>query len=140
MLGKVTCVSEEVVQTSSGTRLLTTYKSPLYDIDGSVMGTVGVGIDITQEKEYKQQLISKSQTLESIFTTMDCGVLCHSVDGTLVPDKVRHAVDCGFKVLIGLPVILFCLIRLLPTQERLSCIIVIYASYCSAVRTRCLNK
>ncbi len=84
MLGKVTCVSEEVVQTSSGTRLLTTYKSPLYDIDGSVMGTVGVGIDITQEKEYKQQLISKSQTLESIFTTMDCGVLCHSVDGTKI--------------------------------------------------------
>lgn len=84
MTRQETCVSEEVVQTSSGTRLLTTYKSPLYDLDGSVMGTVGVGIDITQEKEYKQQLISKSQTLESIFTTMDCGILCHSVDGTKI--------------------------------------------------------
>lgn len=82
MTRRETCISEEVVQTSSGTRLLTTYKSPLYDIDGSVMGTVGVGIDITQENEYKQQLIAKTKTLETIFTTMDCGVLCHSVDGT----------------------------------------------------------
>ncbi len=84
MTRRETCISEEVVQTSSGTRLLTTYKSPLYDIDGSVMGTVGVGIDITQENEYKQQLIAKTKTLETIFTTMDCGVLCHSVDGTKI--------------------------------------------------------
>ena len=75
MTKKETCISEEVVQTSSGTRLLTTYKSPLYDWDGSVMGTVGIGIDITQENEYKQQLIAKTKTLETIFTTMDCGIL-----------------------------------------------------------------
>ena len=81
---KKTCVAEETVLTKSGTRLLTTYKSPLYDLDGSVMGTVGVGIDITQENEYKQQLIDKTNTLETIFTTMDCGILCHSVDGSKI--------------------------------------------------------
>ncbi|MDE6984942.1 MAG: PAS domain-containing protein, partial [Lachnospiraceae bacterium] len=81
---KKTCVSEETVQTRDGARLLTTYKSPLYDLDGSVMGTVGVGIDITQENEYRQQLISKTKTLESLFTTMDCGILCHSVDGSKI--------------------------------------------------------
>lgn len=79
-----TCISEETVQTKDGTKLLTTYKSPLYDLDGSVMGTVGVGIDITLENEYKQQLISKTKTLETLFTTMDCGVLCHSVDGSKI--------------------------------------------------------
>ncbi|MDE6915173.1 MAG: PAS domain-containing protein, partial [Lachnospiraceae bacterium] len=81
---KKTCVSEETVQTRDGARLLTTYKSPLYDLDGSVMGTVGVGIDITQENEYRQQLISKTKTLETLFTTMDCGILCHSVDGSKI--------------------------------------------------------
>lgn len=40
-------------------RTLTTYKSPLYDIDGSVMGTVGVAIDITQERAYEQEIIKK---------------------------------------------------------------------------------
>ena len=43
-----TCVSEETIQTGEGTKLLTTYKSPLYDFDGNVMGTVGVAIDITR--------------------------------------------------------------------------------------------
>ena len=41
-----TGIAEETVQTGEGTRLMTTYKSPLYDVDGSVMGTVGVGIDM----------------------------------------------------------------------------------------------
>ena len=37
-----TLVSEEVIDTGEGKRILTTYKSPLYDLDNSVMGTVGV--------------------------------------------------------------------------------------------------
>lgn len=84
MTRRETCISEETVQTSTGTRLLTTYKSPLYDLDGSVMGTVGIGIDITQENEYKQQLIAKTKTLETIFMTMDCGIVCHTVDGSKI--------------------------------------------------------
>ncbi len=79
-----TCISEETVQTGEGTSLLTTYKTPLYDLDGSVMGTVGVGIDITQEHAYKQELLTKTQNLENLFTTMDCGVLCHTVDGARI--------------------------------------------------------
>ncbi len=84
MQSRKTCVSEETVETSSGVRLLTTYKSPLYDLDGSVMGTVGVGIDITQEQAYREELIRKTQTLETLFMTMDCGIICHSVDGARV--------------------------------------------------------
>ncbi len=52
-----TCVSEEVIQTGAGTRTLMTYKSPLYDLDGSVMGTAGVGIDVTQERAYEQEIV-----------------------------------------------------------------------------------
>ncbi len=76
-----TCVSEETVQTGDGIRLLTTYKSPLYDVDGSVMGTAGIGIDITRERAFEQEVLRKNRTLEKIFTSIDCGVLCHSLDG-----------------------------------------------------------
>lgn len=86
-----TCVSEEVVQTGEGTRLLTTYKSPLYDLDGSVMGTVGVAIDVTQERAYEQEIINKNRTLETIFTTMDCGVMYHSLDGSHILSINRAA-------------------------------------------------
>lgn len=61
MSKKATCVSEETIQTGAGIRTLTTYKSPLYDLDGSVMGTVGVAIDVTQERAYKQEIIQKTR-------------------------------------------------------------------------------
>ena len=65
-------------------RTLTTYKSPLYDIDGSVMGTVGVGIDVTNERAYEGELVKKNRALEKIFTSMDCGIICHTVDGSRI--------------------------------------------------------
>ncbi len=81
---KKTCIAEEAVESSDGTKLLTTYKSPLFDLDGSVMGTVGVGIDITQEKAYEQEILKRSNTLESIFTSLECGILCHTIDGSRI--------------------------------------------------------
>lgn len=79
-----TCIAEETVKTGDGKKLITTYKSPLYDIDGSVMGTVGIAIDITQEREYELELIKKNLTLETIFTSLDCGIMTHSFDGTRI--------------------------------------------------------
>ena len=79
-----TFTSEETVKTGNGTMLLTTYKSPLYDIDGSVMGTVGIGIDITQERKYELDLEGKNLTLETLFTSLDCGIMIHSLDGTSI--------------------------------------------------------
>ncbi len=93
MTKKETCVSEEVVQAGDGTKLLTTYKSPLYDLDGSVMGTVGVAIDVTQERAYEREIMAKNQTLETIFTTMDCGIMCHTLDGSEIRSINRAALE-----------------------------------------------
>ncbi|WP_322174121.1 hybrid sensor histidine kinase/response regulator [Acutalibacter caecimuris] len=93
MESRRTQVSEETVLTGEGLRLLTTYKTPLYDLDGSVMGTVGVGIDVTQERAYEQELIEKSRMMETIFTSMDCGVMCHSLDGRRVLSINRAALN-----------------------------------------------
>lgn len=81
MTKRETCISEEVIKAGEGMRTLTTYKSPLYDVDGSVMGTVGVAIDVTQERAYEKEIVSKNQTLETIFTTIDCGMMRHAVNG-----------------------------------------------------------
>jgi len=98
MAKRETCVSEETVKTGDGVRLLTTYKSPLYDLDGSVMGTVGVAIDVTKERAYEREIVQKNQTLETIFTTMDCGVLCHTVDGSRILSINRAALNIlGYK-------------------------------------------
>ena len=93
-----TCVSEETIETGEGRRTLTTYKSPLCDVDGSVMGTVGVGIDVTREREFQGELIRKSEMLESLFTTMDCGVITHSLDGGEILNVNRAALNIlGFR-------------------------------------------
>ena len=84
MSKKKTCVSEETIKTGDGTKLLTTYKSPLYNVDGSVMGTVGVAIDITQERAYEQELIKRNRMMETVFTSIDCGVICHTLDGSRI--------------------------------------------------------
>ncbi len=86
-----TFVSEEIIKAGDSMRTLTTYKSPLYDIDGSVMGTVGVAIDVTQERAYEQEIIQKNRTLEALFTSIDCGVLCHSLDGSEIISINRAA-------------------------------------------------
>jgi len=88
-----TCVSEESVKTGDTVKQLTTFKSPLYDLDGSVMGTVGIGVDVTQERAYEQEIIKKNNTLETIFTTLDCGILCHSLDGTRILSVNKAALD-----------------------------------------------
>ena len=88
-----TGIAEETVQTGEGTRLMTTYKSPLYDVDGSVMGTVGVGIDVTKERAYEEELRRENRALEALFTSMDCGVLCHSLDGTRILSVNRAALE-----------------------------------------------
>ena len=84
MQKKTTLVSGEVVKIGDTEKLLTTYKSPLYDLDGSIMGTLGIGIDVTKERTYEQEIIAKNNTLETIFTTLDCGVLCHTMDGNIL--------------------------------------------------------
>lgn len=91
MESKETAISEEVIQTGDGLRTLMTYKSPLYDCDGSVMGTVGVGIDVTKEHAYAQEIAQKNRALEMIFMAIDCGVLCHSVDGSHILNINRAA-------------------------------------------------
>ena len=55
------------------------------------MGTVGVGIDVTREHAYAQEIVQKNRTLETIFMAMDCGVLCHSLDGSRIISINRAA-------------------------------------------------
>jgi len=88
-----TCMSDETIQTGNGIRELITYKSPLYDLDGSVMGTVGIAHDVTKERAYERAIVEKNQTMEMLFATMDCGVICHSMDGKRIISINRAALQ-----------------------------------------------
>lgn len=57
-----TCIFNEDVKIGDEMRKLQTYKSPLFDLDGSVMGTVGVALDVTDLVMYQQMLIKNANT------------------------------------------------------------------------------
>ena len=98
MRKKDTCISGEIIATGDGMRQFTTYKSPLFDLDGSVMGTVGVAIDVTKERDYEQEIIKKNHILETIFTSLECGVICHTVDGLRILNINKAALNIlGYK-------------------------------------------
>lgn len=88
-------ISEERISTGQGDRLLTTYKAPLYDWDGTVMGTVGIGVDITRERAYEEEIVHRNHTLEKVLTSIECGVLCHSLDGK----KIISVNDAALRIL-----------------------------------------
>ncbi len=50
------CICDEAMITGTGVRHITAYTSPLYDMTGNVIGTVGVGHDITDFSNYGKEL------------------------------------------------------------------------------------
>ena len=54
---------------------------------------MGIAIDVTKEHAYRQELVQKNQTLETIFTSMDCGVMCHTLDGSRSISINKSALD-----------------------------------------------
>lgn len=56
MRARRTCLFDEQVKTKAGMRQFKTYKSPLFDYDGSVMGTVGVAHDVTNLSNIETEL------------------------------------------------------------------------------------
>ncbi len=100
MSKKQTFVSEETIMAGNETRTLMCYKSPLYNCDGNVMGTVGVGVDVTQERAYEQEIIKKNKTLETILATIDCGVMNHSLNDSRILNVNRAALKIlGYETL-----------------------------------------
>lgn len=57
-----TCHFDEYVENASGAHNLSTYKAPIRDEDGTIIGTVGVAHDVTNEVMQKQRIETLSFT------------------------------------------------------------------------------
>lgn len=72
-----TCLFDEQVKTKRGMRQFKTYKSPLYDEDGSIMGTVGIAHDVTD-------LGNISTELEILINALPFSLVVEDADGTIL--------------------------------------------------------
>lgn len=59
---KKTLLFDEKVKTRRGLREFKTYKSPIYDDNKQLIGTVGCAIDVTDEKRLMEKLINAAET------------------------------------------------------------------------------
>lgn len=71
------CFSTEKVKSQHGMRQFNTYKAPLIDDEGCLLGTVGIGHDITA-------LENMSAELELILRSMPFAILVWNEDGTII--------------------------------------------------------
>ncbi len=56
-----TCLFDEEVMGSEGLRKLKTWKTPIFEEDGSIIGTLGIARDVTKEHEYQQTIIAMAR-------------------------------------------------------------------------------
>lgn len=72
-----TCLFDEQVKTKNGMRQFKTYKSPLFDEDGGVMGTVGIAHDVTD-------LGSIATELEILINALPFSLVVEDANGTIL--------------------------------------------------------
>ena len=61
-LQKPTMFKEEVLHSKLGVRNLETYKCPIFDEDGDMIGNIGVAYDVTDEYANREQILQMSRT------------------------------------------------------------------------------
>lgn len=94
---KKTCQFNELVKSPHGLRQFRTYKSPLFTPDGKLMGSVGIGHDITD-------LENMSTEMEILLNSMPYAILIRDKDGAVlnVNDKFEEFFDTSREKIIGM--------------------------------------
>lgn len=93
---KKTCLFDEKVLGKMGLRQFKTYKSPVFDDDGEVIGTIGIAHDVTD-------LQNIATELNIILSSMPFAVLVTDVDGKIIEanDKFCQFFNVGNSAMLG---------------------------------------
>lgn len=71
-----TCLFDEKVKTKSGMRKFKTYKSPLYDKDGTLFGTCGIAHDVTELSNLTTELMMVLESMPfAVIVEDDAGMI-----------------------------------------------------------------
>lgn len=84
------CFSTEKVSSQNGMRQFNTYKAPVIDDQGALLGTVGIGHDITA-------LENMSAELELILRCMPFAILVWNEEGTIINSNDKFEEYFGIK-------------------------------------------
>ncbi|HYX05765.1 MAG TPA: PAS domain S-box protein, partial [Bacteroidales bacterium] len=89
--------TEEKVAVKTGSGWFETFKTPVYDQTGEVIGTAGISLDITDRRAASEELRQTKERLENIINTSNAIIYTMSPDGQLT------WVSNSWKELLGAP-------------------------------------
>jgi PAS domain S-box-containing protein len=90
-------VVEESVSDPAGTRVYLSTKAPWRDAQGNVIGLVGVGREITEQKRAEEALRQSEERYRRIVETAEEGIATHAPDGTITYVNQRMADMLGYS-------------------------------------------
>ncbi|MFH0710865.1 MAG: sensor domain-containing diguanylate cyclase [Pseudomonadota bacterium] len=91
--GKIN-ISEEVVTDHNGTQnVFEIRKVPIYDVDQRMIGSIGIGTDVTERKKTEEKL----KLLASVFTSAKEGIVITNTSGIIVDVNEAYALITGYS-------------------------------------------
>jgi PAS domain S-box-containing protein len=84
---------------SNGSRLYEVHISPLRDPQGAIIGTIGIGIDITEKQQVQDELQDSKRQLETILETAADGITVIDTRGRVVFANLAAARSAGFETI-----------------------------------------
>jgi len=76
-----------------------TTKAPLRDEKGQVVGLVGIGRDITEQKQAEERLVAESNLLSTVIDNLPDYIFVKDVNSRLIMDNIAHRRLLGTTVL-----------------------------------------
>ncbi len=96
-----------------------TTKVPMHDIDGSIIGVLGVGRDITEKKEFEKELILERDRFEHYLQTVESIIISLDVKGDIILINRKACDILGYESeeLIGKPWFELCSVQPMGLEQ-----------------------
>ncbi len=82
---------EEMTFKDSRRHILQTIKTKLYNEDGSIMGVLGLGVDITEAKQAEKEILTRKAQFESLFTSTNDAMVYFDTSNRIFNFNARFA-------------------------------------------------
>jgi len=103
---RLTDTPEEIITSTSGTRILHTRKIPIFDSDGEPTFLLGISVDVTEQKRAEQALRESEAKYHALFQFFPDPVFLETPDGAIIDCNSVACDVYGYKKaeMVGLKV------------------------------------
>ena len=91
-------ILEEVIETQAGTRSFISVKTPRFNVNGQVIGIVGISHDITERKQAEYVLKESEEKYRNIIETANEGIMITDPSAIVIFANAKMAEMLGYSI------------------------------------------